>query len=171
MGGDTQVAFTEPVAQQLMLGAPDVYSSVTVTAGPGVSREELRDRVTTALGDGYTVRTGDELAAATAADGKAFLDIVRIVLLGFSGLSLLVGIFLILNTFSILVAQRTGELALMAALGARRRQIVGSVLVEAVIVGAAASVAGIGLGIGVSVLLKMVMEANSTDTAPPCRSG
>jgi putative ABC transport system permease protein len=166
MGGDTQVAFTEPVAQQLMLGASNVYSSVTVTADPGVSREELRDRVAAALGDGYTVRTGDELAASTAADGKAFLDIVRIVLLGFSGLSLLVGIFLILNTFSILVAQRTGELALMAALGARRRQIVGSVLVEAVIVGAAASVVGIGLGIGVSVLLKMVMEANSGASLP-----
>ncbi|GAB1508128.1 ABC transporter permease [Actinophytocola sp. KF-1] len=166
MGGDTQVAFTEPVAQKLMLGAADVYSSVTVTASPGVSREELRDRVADVLGDGYTVRTGDELAASTAADGKAFLDIVRIVLLGFSGLSLLVGIFLILNTFSILVAQRTGELALMAALGARRRQIVGSVLVEAVIVGAAASVVGIGLGIGVSVLLKMVMEANSGASLP-----
>ena len=82
-----------------------------------MSRDELRDQVATALGAGYTVRTGDELAASTAADGKAFLDIVRIVLLGFSGLSLLVGIFLILNTFSILVAQRTGELALMAALG------------------------------------------------------
>jgi putative ABC transport system permease protein len=166
MGGDTRVAFTEPVAQQLMLGASDVYSSVTVTAEPGVSREQLRDRVASALGDGYTVRTGDELAASTAADGKAFLDIVRMVLLGFSGLSLLVGIFLILNTFSILVAQRTGELALMAALGARRKQIVGSVLVEAAIVGAAASVVGIGLGIGVSVLLKMVMEANSGASLP-----
>jgi putative ABC transport system permease protein len=166
MGGDTQVAFTEPVAQRLMLGASDVYSSVTVTAEPGVSREQLRERVASVLGDGYTVRTGDELAASTAADGKAFLDIVRMVLLGFSGLSLLVGIFLILNTFSILVAQRTGELALMAALGARRKQIVGSVLVEAAIVGAAASVVGIGLGLGVSVLLKMVMEANSGASLP-----
>ncbi|MGB3441299.1 MAG: FtsX-like permease family protein [Actinophytocola sp.] len=166
MGGDTQVAFTEPVAQRLMLGASGVYSSVTVTAEAGVSREELRDRVTDTLGSGYTVRTGDELAASTAADGKAFLDIVRMVLLGFSWLSLLVGIFLILNTFSILVAQRTGELALMAALGARRRQIVGVVLIEAAIVGAAASVAGIGLGAGVSVLLKMVMEANSGASLP-----
>lgn len=165
MGGDTQVAFTEPVAQRLMLGASNVYSSVTVTADPGVSRAELKERVAKAL-SGYTVRTGDELAAATAADGKAFLEIVRIVLLGFSGLSLLVGIFLILNTFNILVAQRTGELALMSALGARRRQIIGSVLVEATLVGAAASIVGIGLGAGVSLLLKMVMEANSGASLP-----
>lgn len=166
MGGDTQVAFTEPVAQQLMLGSSDVYSSVTVTAEPGVSRAELKDRVAVALGDGYTVRTGDELAASTAANGKAFLEVVRIVLLGFSGLSLLVGIFLILNTFNILVAQRTGELALMAALGARRKQIIGAVLVEAALVGAVASVVGIGLGVGVSLLLKMVMEANSGASLP-----
>lgn len=165
LGGDTQVAFVEPVAQRLMLGASNVYSSVTVTADPGVSRTELKERVAKALG-GYTVRTGDELAATTAADGKAFLEIVRIVLLGFSGLSLLVGIFLILNTFNILVAQRTGELALMSALGARRRQIVGSVLVEASLVGAVASIVGIGLGVGVSLLLKMVMEANSGASLP-----
>ena len=166
MGGDTQVAFTEPVAQKLMLGESNVYSSVTVTAEPGVSRAELKDRVAKALGAGYTVRTGDELAASTAANGKAFLEVVRIVLLGFSGLSLLVGIFLILNTFNILVAQRTGELALMAALGARRKQIIGAVLVEAALVGAVASIVGIGLGVGVSLLLKMVMEANSGASLP-----
>jgi putative ABC transport system permease protein len=166
LGGDTQVAFTEPVAQKLMLGQAGTFSSVTVTASPGVSRDELRDRVASVLGAGYTVRTGDELAASTAEDGKAFGEIVRMILLGFSGLSLLVGIFLILNTFSILVAQRTGELALMAALGARRRQIIGAVLVEASIVGVVASAVGIGLGIGISALLTMVMEAQSGAELP-----
>ncbi|HEY7597565.1 MAG TPA: ABC transporter permease [Actinophytocola sp.] len=166
LGGSTEVSFTEPVAQQLMLGKQDTFSSITVTAAAGVTPEQLKDRVADAVGSGYLTRTGDELADQTAADGKAFLDIVRIVLLGFSGLSLLVGIFLILNTFSILVAQRTGELALMAALGARRRQIVGAVLVEATLVGSIASVAGIGLGLGVSVLLKSVMEANSGAQLP-----
>ncbi|HEX6357376.1 ABC transporter permease [Actinophytocola sp.] len=165
LGGDTQVAFTEPVAQRLMLGQVGTFSSVTVTVD-GISRTELRDRVAKALGDGYTVRTGDELAAATAANSKAFGDIVRMILLGFSGLSLLVGIFLILNTFSILVAQRTGELALLSALGARRRQIVGTVLVEALVVGTVASAVGLGLGIGVSALLTMVMEAQSGAELP-----
>ncbi|HEX2134243.1 MAG TPA: ABC transporter permease [Actinophytocola sp.] len=166
LGGSTEVAFTEPVAQRLMLGGADAYSSVTLTAADGVSAEALRDEVARVLGDGFLVRTGEELAAQTAADGRAFLDIVRIVLLAFSGLSLLVGIFLILNTFSILVAQRTGELALVAALGARRRQIVGSVLVEAVLVGVVASAVGVGLGIAVSTGLKSVMEAQSGAQLP-----
>jgi putative ABC transport system permease protein len=166
LGGSTEVAFTESVAQRLILGGADVYSSVTLTAADGVSPEQLRDEVAGVLGDGYVVRTGEEVAAQTAADGRAFLDIVRIVLLGFSGLSLLVGIFLILNTFSILVAQRTGELALVAALGARRRQIVGSVLVEAALVGVLASAVGIGLGVAVSTLLKSVMEAQSGAQLP-----
>lgn len=164
--GDTQVAFVEPVAQKLMLGKTGTYSSVTVTAEPGVSKAELKKRVASALGGRYTVRTGDELAVSIAADGKAFGEIVRMILLGFSGLSLLVGIFLILNTFSILVAQRTSELALMAALGARRRQIVGAVLVEASIVGVVASAVGIGLGIGISKLLTMVMESRSGTALP-----
>jgi putative ABC transport system permease protein len=165
LGGSTEVAFTEPVAQELVLGERGVFSSITVTAA-GVSPEQLRDRIASAVGQGYVVRTGAEVADATAADGKAFLDIVRIVLLGFSGLSLLVGIFLILNTFAILVAQRTGELALLAALGARRRQIVGAVLVEATLVGSVASAVGIGLGVGTSVLLKSLMEANSGAQLP-----
>ncbi|OLF05888.1 hypothetical protein BLA60_34480 [Actinophytocola xinjiangensis] len=166
MGGSTEVAFTEPVAQRLMLGETGVYSSLTLTARDTVPNETLRDEIAALLGDGYQVRTGDELAAQTAADGRAFLDIVRIVLLAFSGLSLLVGIFLILNTFSILVAQRTGELALVAALGARRRQIVGSVLVEAALVGVLASAVGIGLGVAVSTGLKAVMEAQSGAQLP-----
>lgn len=166
LGGSTEVSFTEPVAQRLMLGKTGVFSSITLTAADGTSPEQLRDEVSRVVGAQYVVRTGDELADATAGDAMAFLGIVRIVLLGFSGLSLLVGIFLILNTFSILVAQRTGELALMSALGARRRQIVVSVLVEAVLVGALASGVGFGLGVLVSLLLKSVMEANSGAQLP-----
>jgi putative ABC transport system permease protein len=166
LGGSTEISFTEQAAQRLMLGEPDVYSSVTLTTAQGVTPEQLRDEVADVLGEGYLVRTGDEVAEQTATGGKAFLDIVRIVLLAFSGLSLLVGIFLILNTFSILVAQRTGELALVAALGARRRQIVGSVLVEAAVVGVAASAVGVGLGIAVSTGLKAVMEAQSGAQLP-----
>jgi putative ABC transport system permease protein len=160
------VAFTEPVAQQVMLGHTGVYSSITLTAAPGVSRTELRDRVAAAIGPDYLVRTGDELATAAAANTKQFLDIIRLILLGFAGLSLLVGIFLILNTFSILVAQRTSELALLAALGARRRQIIGSVLIEASLVGTVASGIGLGLGIGVAALLKMNMQARSGAQLP-----
>jgi putative ABC transport system permease protein len=166
LGGDTQVAFVEPLAQELMLGETGVYSSITVATKPGVSRTELRDQVSAVLGQDYLVRTGEEVAGATAANGGQFLDIVRLVLLGFSGLCLLIGIFLILNTFSILIAQRTSELALLAALGARRRQIIGSVMIEALLVGTAASIVGLGLGIGVAALLKSVMQSQSGAQLP-----
>ena len=135
LGGETTVAFTEPVAQELMLGAPGAYTDITVKADEGVDQSVLRDRVRAAVGDGYTVQTGDEVAKQAATDVSGFVDIVQKVLLGFAGVALFVGIFLILNTFSILVAQRTGELALLRSLGASRRQVVGSVLLEAVIIG------------------------------------
>jgi putative ABC transport system permease protein len=166
LGGSTEVAFTEPVAQQLMLGRTGEFSSITLTADAGVTPEQLKDSVADAVGSGYLVRTATEVADQTAADAQSFLSIVRIVLLAFSGLSLLIGIFLILNTFSILIAQRTSELALLAALGARRRQIVGSVLVEAVLVGVVASAVGVGLGVLVSMGLKGIMQAQSGAQLP-----
>jgi putative ABC transport system permease protein len=128
LGGETSVAFTEPVAQELMLGSTGVYSSIDVTAADGVSPAQLRDRVQAALGSGYTVQTGQQVAAADSASLKQFLDIIRNFLLGFAGVTLFVGVFLIVNTFSILVAQRTHELALLRALGAGRGQVLRSVL-------------------------------------------
>ncbi|RZU49525.1 putative ABC transport system permease protein [Krasilnikovia cinnamomea] len=149
LGGAMQVMFTEPVAQQLMLGQRGVYSSIDVKAAGGVAPAELRDRVTAALGDGYVVKTGTQLADENAADLAQGLSFFNKILLGFAGVALFVGIFLILNTFSILIAQRTRELALMRALGASRRQMLGSVLAEAVAIGLIASVVGLGAGIGV----------------------
>src|SRR5207244_791039 len=153
LGGETSVAFTEPVAQKLMLGRTGVYSSIDVTASSGVSATQLRDRVRAELGGGYTVQTGKQVADAEAAGLKQFLDIVRNVLLGFAGVTLFVGVFLIVNTFSILVAQRTQELALFRALGASRRQVLWSVLVEAVAIGLVASTLGVLAGLGLSLVL------------------
>ena len=149
LGGAQEVAFTEPVAQTLMLGGPDVYTSVTVRAGDGVTPEQLRDRISAALGGDYVVKTGDQLAAENAAGIQAGLKFFSNILLGFAGVALFVGVFLILNTFSIIVAQRTRELALMRALGASRRQVIGSVLVEAVAIGLVAAVLGLAAGVGV----------------------
>lgn len=156
LGGTQEVAFTEPVAQQLMLGQPGVYSSVDVRAGPGVSQQELKSAVAAALGTGFEVKTGEELTAAATGEFREGLKFFNYFLLGFAGVALFVGIFLILNTFSIIVAQRTRELALMRAVGANRRQVIGSVLVEAVVIGLLASVVGLGAGIGVGALLAWV---------------
>ena len=156
IGGATVVAFTTPVAQQLMLGEKDVYSAIRVKAAPGVTPEELRDRIAAELGPDYVVKTGDQLATETTDSFRRGLGFFNNILLGFAGVALFVGIFLILNTFSIIVAQRTRELALMRAVGASRRQVIGSVLVEALVIGLVASVLGLGAGIGVGALLAFV---------------
>lgn len=153
LGGTQMIAFTEPVAQRLMLGAPGVYSSVDVKAAAGVSDDVLRDRVAAAMGDGYQVKTGQQLTDESVAGFTKALTFFNYILIGFAFVALFVAVFLILNTFSIIVAQRTQELALMRAIGADRRQVVGSVLLEAVVIGLVASVLGLGAGIGVGALL------------------
>ncbi|WP_432825429.1 ABC transporter permease [Dactylosporangium sp. CA-092794] len=156
LGGALEVAFTTPVAQELMLGEQDVYSSIDVHRQPGVTEEQLRDRVAAAVGADYKVQTNAELQAATSQSFKQGLGFFNNVLIGFAGVALFVGTFLILNTFSIIVAQRTRELALMRAMGASRGQTLGSVLTEAVAIGLIASVFGLLAGIGVGVLLAWV---------------
>lgn len=165
-GGETRVAFSEPVAQQLMLGRTGVFNGVDAEAEDGVSQGVLRDRVVDALGTGYTVRTGQQVADEQSAALGQFIGIIRNVLLGFAGVALLVGIFLILNTFSIVLAQRTRELALFRSLGASRGQVVGSVLVEAVVIGVIAGTLGLAAGFGVAALLKMLMESRSGANLP-----
>jgi putative ABC transport system permease protein len=143
--GEQEVAFTEPVAQRLMLGQTGVFSAVNVT-GTTV------DAVKRTLGPDYQVQTAKELSEKAAADQNGFFDVMTDILLGFAAVAVFVGAFLILNTFSIIVAQRTRELALMRALGGTRRQLVSSVLAEAGVVGLVAALAGIALGIGVGYL-------------------
>ncbi|MEH1015123.1 FtsX-like permease family protein [Micromonospora sp. CPCC 206060] len=156
IGGANEIHFTTPVAQRLMLGAPNTYNGIILTTADGVSPEQLRDDVAATLGDGYVVKTGEQLSADAAAGLKEGLSFFNRILLGFAGVALLVGTFLILNTFSIIVAQRTRELALMRAIGASSRQVIGSVLVEAVTIGLLASVLGLAAGIGVGALLAYV---------------
>ena len=153
IGGANEVYFTTPVAQQLMLGKPDVFSNVSVQAAAGTTPEALRDEVARTLGADYQVKTGEQLAADASAGLKEGLSFFNKILLGFAAVALLVGTFLILNTFSIIVAQRTRELALMRAIGASGKQVIGSVVLEALAVGLIASVLGLAAGIGVGALL------------------
>ncbi|MEH0971627.1 FtsX-like permease family protein [Micromonospora sp. CPCC 205546] len=153
IGGANEIMFTTPVAQKLMLGAPNTFSNISVTAASGTSDEALRDAVAAAVGADFEVKTGAQLSEDAAAGMKEALSFFNRILLGFAAVALLVGTFLILNTFSIIVAQRTRELALMRAVGASGRQIIGSVVLEAVAVGLVASVLGLGAGIGIGALL------------------
>ena len=131
-----------------MLGATGAYTEIRVTAADGVAPGALRDDVAAALGGGYQVRTGEELAEESAAGLQEGLAFFTNILLGFAAVALFVGTFLILNTFSIIVAQRTRELALLRAIGANRRQVVGSVLIEATVIGFVAAVLGLAAGVG-----------------------
>ena len=153
IGGANEIYFTTPVAQQLMLGKPDVFSNISVQAADGTTPAALRDELARTLGADYQVKTGEQLAADASAGLKEGLSFFNKILLGFAAVALLVGTFLILNTFSIIVAQRTRELALMRAIGASGKQVIGSVVLEALAVGLIASVLGLAAGIGVGALL------------------
>jgi len=153
LAGETIIYFTEPVAQELMLGETGVYNIIEVWAADGASLDEVRDRIAGVLGPDYAVQTGEDLAAASAEGLKALFSFFNYILIGFAAIALFVGAFLILNTFSIIVAQRTRELALFRAMGASRRQVIGSVLLEAVVIGVLASVVGLLIGIGIGALL------------------
>ncbi|MGW6447522.1 ABC transporter permease [Lentzea sp. NPDC055074] len=159
LGGELSVAFTEPVAQQLLLGKKDVFSGVTVTAAQGVTDDALRDAVAAKMGSGYDVKTGAVLAKEQADQINEGLKFFNYVLLGFAGIALFVGIFIILNTFSIIVAQRTRELALLRSMGASRGQVIGSVVLEALVIGLIASIVGLGAGVGVGALLATIFSS------------
>ncbi|WP_182524596.1 ABC transporter permease [Nocardioides dongkuii] len=156
LNGATLASFDTATAQDLFLEGEDVYHDVWVTAEDGVSQEELRDRVADRLPDGFEAVTGDDAADEAASDLLEAISFLTTFLLIFAGISLVVGAFLIVNTFSILVAQRSRELALLRALGASQRQVVGSVQLEALVLGLLGSTLGLGLGVLLAVALRVV---------------
>ncbi|MFG2620580.1 ABC transporter permease [Streptomyces sp. NPDC048507] len=155
--GAAVVYFDTATAQEKLLGATGVFTHVNVTAKEGVSDERLKENVAAAVGAGtYELQTAKEAAAANKKD-MGFLDVMKYVMLGFAGIAFLVGIFLIFNTFSMLVAQRTREIGLMRAIGSDRSQINRSVLIEALLLGVAGSLAGVAAGVGLAVGLMKLM--------------
>ncbi|MEG8274709.1 ABC transporter permease [Streptomyces sp. AHA2] len=143
--------FDTPTAQTRLLGRPGLATSISVDAAAGVGDEQLERRVVAALGPGaYDIRTAGEQAKSDVEKLGGFLDVIKYVMLGFAGVAVLVGVFLIVNTFSMLIAQRTRELGLLRALGADRRQVRRSVLTEALLLGLAGSTLGLAAGIGLA---------------------
>ncbi len=162
-GGGVIAVLTLPEAQR-MTGHGNAYDEIELAAKPGVSAEQLKARVAKVVPQNVEVRTGDEQAAKQTKDIKTgFLDFLRTALLAFAGISLFVGAFLIFNTFSITVAQRTREFALLRVLGAKRRQVLRSVLAEGLVLGVVGSAVGLVLGIGVAAGLKALFKALGAD--------
>ncbi|MCL8015287.1 ABC transporter permease [Streptomyces sp. AS02] len=156
--GGSLVLFDTAVAQKQYL-KPGYFESVTVTAASGADDQKILDAVKPLLPDTAEARTGQALADEQAEQIEQGMGNLKQVLLGFAGIALFVGVFLISNTFTMLVAQRTKEIALMRAVGASRKQITRSVLAEAAVVGLVASVIGFVLGIGLAVGLRSGMAA------------
>jgi putative ABC transport system permease protein len=162
-GGGVIAVLTLPEAQR-MTGKGDAYDEIAVAGKPGVSAAQLKQRIAPILPRNVEARTGSEQAQKQTRDIKTgFLDVLRTALLAFAGISLFVGAFLIFNTFSITVAQRTREFALLRVLGAKRRQVLRSVLGEGLVIGIVGSAVGLVLGIGVAAGLKALFRAFGAD--------
>ena len=160
--GASYVLFTDEAAQELV-AEPGRFDAVTAVAEQGVGEEELASRIQAALPDTAEALTGSEITEETQSDIKEQLSFFNIFLMVFAVIALFVGSFIIYNTFSIVVAQRSREMALMRAIGASRRQVLGSVLLEAVVVGLIASVVGLVAGIGVAAGLKALLAGFGID--------
>ncbi|MBA0049403.1 ABC transporter permease [Streptomyces sp. AJS327] len=158
--GAAIVYLDTPTAQRELLGSQKVFSQVAVAGESGYTHTLLKENVAEALGaSAYTYQTQKETADANRGELSEFLDVLKYGMLGFAGIALLVGIFLIVNTFSMLVAQRTREMGLMRAIGSSRRQVGRTVLLEALLLGVIGSVLGVGAGVGLAVGLMQLMGA------------
>ncbi|MBD0746512.1 ABC transporter permease [Streptomyces sp. CBMA152] len=156
--GAAIVYLDTPTAQRELLGRTGLFTNISLTAAPGVSDEQLKQNVTAKLGAGtYKLETAAEAKDSSRDSVGSFLDVMKYAMLGFAGIAFLVGIFLIINTFSMLVAQRTREIGLMRAIGSSRKQVNRSVLVEALLLGFFGSVLGVGAGVGLAVGLMKLM--------------
>ncbi|MCK9898169.1 ABC transporter permease [Frankia sp. AgB32] len=161
-GGASVTAFDTATAQRLLL-APNQFSAVHVAAADGLGQQELRARVAAALPAGVEAITGQQLADESASSVQQAIGGFSVFLLVFAAISVFVGAFIIFNTFTMLVAQRVRELALLRAIGASRRQVQMSLQVEAAVVGTAGATAGLVVGAGLAVLLRAAVGAFGVD--------
>lgn len=163
-GGTTYTAFTLEGAQDVVLHQRDKVTSISLAAAPGIGQEDLVARVAPLLPAGVDAVTERELTERQKQSiNDDFLDFFTAFLLVFAGVALLVATFSIYNTFSIIVAQRGREAALLRALGATRRQVLAATVAEAGVVGVAAAVVGLFGGLGVAALLKGAFSAFGVD--------
>jgi putative ABC transport system permease protein len=149
LGGASIAVFDLATAQKLY-EKPGRFDSISVKAKDGISPAALTREIAPLLPKGAEVKTGDEQAKADSEETNESLRFITYFLLGFGGIALFVGAFVILNTLSITVAQRSREFATLRTLGASRRQVMRSVVLEGLVVGILASVLGLALGLGIA---------------------
>ncbi|MFD5595742.1 ABC transporter permease [Streptomyces griseorubiginosus] len=152
------LALYDTATAQKLFGKPGTYDEIDVKAAAGTSQTALKAALDKALpADRVETTTGKELADNQAELISSSMSGLKQGLLVFAGIALFVGTFIIANTFTMLVAQRTKELALLRAVGASRRQVTRSVLIEAFVVGLVAAVTGLVAGIGIGAGLRSLM--------------
>ena len=157
LAGATLTVFDVPTAQRLFLKGKPAFTNLWVTADPGVSQATLRDAVAQRLPPHVQALTGADAADESASQVLRGVKFLQTFLLIFAAVALVVGAYLIVNTFSILVAQRSRELALLRALGASRRQVSRSVLLEALVLGLLGSTIGLLLGVGLAYAIRWLI--------------
>ncbi|MGH2526848.1 MAG: ABC transporter permease, partial [Actinomycetota bacterium] len=160
--GATFALFDLPTAQRF-LGKEGELDSIAVVADEGESGTALANRVTAAVPDGIEAVPASTVISEQQDQVAEGLGYLRTAFLVFAYVALFVGAFIIFNTFAIIVAQRTRELALFRALGATGRQVLSTVVAEAFIVGVVASAIGVVVGIGIAIGLKGLLSSIGLD--------
>jgi putative ABC transport system permease protein len=158
IGGATLAGFDLPTAQKLF-GKAGKLDEIAVSAKPGVSTDTLLSEIQKILPPATQVRTGEEQAHEDAKETNSFISFLQKFLLGFGGVALFVGSFVIANSLSITIAQRTRELATLRTLGASRRQVLRSIMLEALVVGVLASIVGLFVGLALAKGLFKLFDA------------
>jgi putative ABC transport system permease protein len=157
--GGAGAAILTPTEAQRVVGLPGHFDQIEVAAQPGVSANELRSRIRAALPGTVDVRTGAQQAAKDTSDLESNLGFLRTFLLVFAYVALVVGAFIIFNTFSITVAQRTREFGLLRTLGGSRRQIMQMVVYEGLFLGVTGAVLGLLGGLVLAPALNELFKA------------
>ena len=155
LGGATIAIWDLPTAQKL-LDKEGRFDSISIAAKDGASSAELVRAVQPLVPASLEVKSAEQQAAADAKDTNVIVNAIRYFLLGFGGIALFVGAFVIFNTLSITVAQRTREFATLRTLGASRKQVMRSVVIEGLVIGLLASVIGLFAGFGLAKLLTAI---------------
>jgi putative ABC transport system permease protein len=161
-GGAGVAVLTLPQAQRVA-AEPGAFDELVVAAESSVSDKELRARIRAVLPSTLDVRTGLQQAQTQTSDLEDQLGFLRTFLLIFAYVALFVGAFIIFNTFSITVAQRTREFGLLRTLGASRRQIMQTVVAEGLLLGVTGAVLGLLAGIGLAPALDQLFKAVGAD--------